>query len=50
MQKAQWQAIAIGAGLAAVVVAIATGRLPRWMRVTLVLGTDFTHIAISCTR
>ena len=38
MQKAQWQAIAIGAGLIAFIVAIATGRLPRWVRVTLVLG------------
>jgi TRAP-type uncharacterized transport system substrate-binding protein len=38
MERAQWQAIAIGGGLMAVVVAIATGRLPRWLRVSLVLG------------
>ena len=38
MQRQQLQTIAIGAGLAAVVVAIATGRLPRWLRVLLVLG------------
>src|SRR5215470_13473728 len=38
MQKAQWQAIAIGAGLVTFIAAIVTGRLPRWMRVTLVLG------------
>jgi hypothetical protein len=38
MQRAQWQAIAIGAGLAAIAVAIFTGRLPRWLRVSLVLG------------
>src|SRR6516225_5935923 len=38
MERSNWQALAIGAGLTAVVVAIATGRLPRWLRVTLVLG------------
>ena len=38
MERSNWQALAIGAGLAAVVVAIATGRLPRWLRVALVLG------------
>lgn len=38
MQREQLQTIAIGAGLVAVIVAIATGRLPRWLRVTLVLG------------
>lgn len=38
MQRAQWQIIAIGAGLVAVIAAIATGRLPRWLRVALVLG------------
>jgi len=38
MQRQQLQTIAVGAGLAAVVVAIATGRLPRWLRVLLVLG------------
>src|SRR6516165_952741 len=38
MQRARWQILAIGAGLTAVIAAIATGRLPRWLRVTLVLG------------
>jgi len=38
MQRARWQILAIGAGLTAVFAAIATGRLPRWLRVTLVLG------------
>ena len=37
MQQKQYQQIAIGAGLLAVVVAIATGRLPRWLRITLVI-------------
>ena len=37
-QRSNWQALAIGAGLASVVAAIATGSLPRWVRVTLVLG------------
>jgi len=38
MEREQYQQIAIGAGLLAVVVAIATGRLPRWLRATLVVG------------
>ena len=38
MQRAQWQALAISAGLSAFVIAIITGRLPRWLRVTLVFG------------
>jgi TRAP-type uncharacterized transport system substrate-binding protein len=38
MQREQLQTIAIGAGLVAVIVAVATGRLPRWLRVALVLG------------
>jgi hypothetical protein len=38
MQQGQLQTIAVGAGLTAVIVAIATGRLPRWLRVLLVLG------------
>jgi len=38
MQREQYQQIAIGAGLLAVVVAIATGRMPRWLRVTLVIA------------
>jgi hypothetical protein len=38
MQRARWQILAIGAGLTAVIAAIVTGRLPRWLRATLVLG------------
>lgn len=38
MARAGWHTVAIGAGLMAVVVAIATGRLPRWLRVMLVVG------------
>ncbi|MGA7582000.1 MAG: hypothetical protein WBW59_12015, partial [Pseudolabrys sp.] len=38
MRREQYQQIAIGAGLLAVVVAIATGRLPRWLRVMLVIA------------
>jgi TRAP-type uncharacterized transport system substrate-binding protein len=38
LQQGQLQTIAIGAGLMAVIVAIATGRLPRWLRIVLVLG------------
>lgn len=38
MERDQYQQIAIGAGLLAVVLAIATGRLPRWLRVTLVIS------------
>jgi ABC-type glycerol-3-phosphate transport system substrate-binding protein len=36
--REQYQQIAIGAGLLAVVAAIATGRLPRWLRTTLVIA------------
>jgi TRAP transporter TAXI family solute receptor len=38
MERSQWQAIAVGASLTAFVVAIATGRLPRGVRIALVLG------------
>jgi TRAP-type uncharacterized transport system substrate-binding protein len=38
MQRAQWQALAVGAGVVAAIVAIATGRMPRWLRIALVLG------------
>lgn len=38
MQREQWQIVAIGAGLVAVIVAIASGRMPRWLRAILVLG------------
>ncbi len=38
MQREQLQTIAFGAGLMAVIIAIATGQLPRWLRTTLILG------------
>ncbi len=38
MERAQWQTIAGAAGFTAAIVALATGRSPRWLRVTLVLG------------
>lgn len=38
MEREQYQQIAIWAGLLAVVAAIATGRLPRWLRAMLVIG------------
>ena len=37
-QRRQWQIFAIGAAFMAVIVAIASGRLPRWLRIVLVLG------------
>ncbi len=36
MEREQAQKIAIIAGIAAILVSLATGRLPRWLRVTLV--------------
>ena len=38
MQREHYQQIAIGAALLAVVAAITSGRLPRWLRVTLVVA------------
>ena len=38
MEREQLQTIAFGTGLMAVIIAIATGRLPRWLRIILVLG------------
>jgi TRAP-type uncharacterized transport system substrate-binding protein len=38
MERAEWQALAVGAGITAAIVAIATGRMPRSLRVALVLG------------
>src|SRR5262245_63853981 len=38
MQREQYQQIAIGAALLAVVAAITSGRLPRWLRATLVVA------------
>ena len=44
MERQQWQQIAVGAGVVATLVAIATGRLPRAVRITLVLGL----VALAC--
>jgi TRAP transporter TAXI family solute receptor len=38
MQRRRLQTIALGAGLTAVAMAIATGRSPRWLRIVLVAG------------
>jgi TRAP-type uncharacterized transport system substrate-binding protein len=38
MEREQFQQIAIGAGLLALIMAVASGRLPKWLRVTLVVG------------
>src|SRR5262245_58262535 len=38
MQREHYQQVAIGADLLAVIAAIATGRLPRWLRATLVVA------------
>src|SRR5262249_15248018 len=38
MQREQLQGLAIGAGLVALIIAVATGRLPRWLRVSVDLG------------
>jgi len=38
MESAQWQKVAIGAGVLAVVASILTGRLQRWLRIVLVAG------------
>lgn len=38
MRQRQLRTIALGAGLTAVAMAIATGRLPRWLRIVLVAG------------
>ena len=38
MEREQLQTMAFGAGLMAVIIAIARGELPRWLRITLVLG------------
>ena len=38
MDREQYQQVAIAAGALAVLVALASGRLPRWLRVVLVLG------------
>ncbi|RAI43456.1 TAXI family TRAP transporter solute-binding subunit [Rhodoplanes roseus] len=38
MEQEQLQKVAIGAAAVAVVAAVATGRLPRWLRVTVVLA------------
>jgi TRAP transporter TAXI family solute receptor len=38
MERQQYQQLAIGAGLLAALMAIMSGRLPRWLRVVLVVG------------
>ena len=38
MDREQYQQIAVGAAGLGIIAALATGRLPRWLRVTLVLG------------
>lgn len=38
MEDSQLQRIAIGAGIVAVLVALMTGRMPRWLRVLLALA------------
>src|SRR5262245_47549942 len=38
MEREQYEQIAVGAGLLAVIAAIAGGRLPRWLRVAFVVG------------
>jgi hypothetical protein len=38
MQRGQWQAVAMGAAVTAAAAAVATGRLPRCLRVALVFG------------
>lgn len=38
MERTQWRTIVGGVGLAAAVVALVTGRSPRWLRAALVLG------------
>jgi TRAP transporter TAXI family solute receptor len=38
MEREQYQQIAVGAAALGIVAAIASGRLPRWLRVTLVAG------------
>ena len=37
-QQSRWQIFAIGAAIMVVVAAIASGRLPRWLRIVLVFG------------
>lgn len=38
MERNQYEQIAVGAGLVAVIAAVLSGRLPRWLRVIFVLG------------
>ena len=44
MNREQYQQLAIRAGLMAVVLALVSGRLPRWVRIVLVLGL----VALAC--
>jgi TRAP-type uncharacterized transport system substrate-binding protein len=38
MEQKQWQIVAIAAGIIAIIAALATGRVPRWLRIVLVLA------------
>ena len=44
MQREELQTVAVSAGFAAVIAAIFTGRLPRWLRIVLVAGL----VALAC--
>ena len=44
MEREQYQQVAVTAGLLAVIIAIASGRLPRWLRIVLVFS--FVILAI----
>jgi TRAP transporter TAXI family solute receptor len=38
MEREHYQQVAVAAGILAIIVAIMSGRLPRWLRITLVVG------------
>jgi TRAP transporter TAXI family solute receptor len=38
LERSQYETVAVGAGLLAVIAAIASGRLPRWLRIVLIGG------------
>jgi hypothetical protein len=38
VQRSRWQIFALGAAMMAVTAAVASGRLPRWLRIVLVFG------------
>jgi TRAP transporter TAXI family solute receptor len=45
MDQLRWNKVAAGAGFAAVLVAVVSGRWPRWVRIALVVGL----VAIACS-